>query len=69
MKTKFKNHLEEIAVEMFAENIIKAGNHFLDAPMETPFIPSWNRVSSAFPEILQEITEAVEADMEEYQTK
>ena len=62
-------HKEEIAVEMFCENIIKAGKHFLEAPMETPFIPSWNRVSSAFPEILQEITEAVEADMEEYQTK
>jgi len=62
-------HKEEIAVEMFCENIIKAGKHFLEAPMETPFIPSWNRVSSAFPEILQEITEAVEADMEEYQSK
>lgn len=62
-------HKEEIAVEMFCENIIKAGKHFLDAPMETPFIPSWNRVSSAFPEIMQEITEAVEADMEEYQPK
>jgi len=62
-------HKEEIAVELFAENIIKAGGHFLDAPMETPFIPSWNRVSSAFPDILQDITEAVKADMEEYKYK
>lgn len=62
-------HKEETAVEMFCENIIKAGKHFLDAPMETPFIPSWNRISSAFPDILQEITAAVDADMEEYKTK
>ncbi len=34
--------------------------------METPFIPSWNRVEAAFPEILDEITAAVDADMQEY---
>ncbi len=62
-------HKEETAVELFAENIINAGSHFLNAPMETPFIPSWNRVSSAFPEILDEITAAVEADMAQYQAK
>ena len=59
-------HKEETAVELFAENIINAGSHFLNAPMETPFIPSWNRVSSAFPDILDEITSAVEADMAEF---
>ncbi len=62
-------HKEEKAVELFAENIINAGSHFLEAPMETPFIPSWNRVSSAFPEILDEITSAVDADMAEFQSK
>ncbi|WP_019557523.1 glycosyltransferase family protein [Thiomicrorhabdus arctica] len=62
-------HKEETAVELFAENIINAGSHFLKAPMETPFIPSWNRVSSAFPDILDEITSAVDADMAEFQTK
>ena len=56
-------------VEMYCENIIKAGNHFLENPMETPFIPAWNRVTSAFPDILNEITEAVEADMREYGSK
>lgn len=63
---KLDVHKEETAVEMFCENIIKAGRHFLGNPMETPFIPSWNRVASAFPDILDEITAAVEADMAEY---
>lgn len=66
---KLDVHKEEVAVELFAENIIKAGNRFLDAPMETPFIPSWNRISAACPEVMQEITLAVEADMEEYKAK
>ncbi|CAA6827039.1 MAG: Glycosyltransferase [uncultured Thiotrichaceae bacterium] len=61
-------HKEETAVELFSENIMIAGNHFLDTPMETPFIPSWNRITSAFPDILQEITEAVELDMKEYKS-
>lgn len=59
-------HSEEAAIEMFAENVIAAGQDFLDNPMETPFIPSWNRVLSAFPEIQEELIEAVEADMQEY---
>lgn len=55
-------HTEEQAVELFAHNIIEAGNHFLENPMETPFIPSWNRVVSAIPDILEQIYDAVEAD-------
>jgi len=59
-------HGEEQAVELFARNIMKAGNHFLENPMETPFIPSWNRVSSAYPGLQDEILAAVEADMAEF---
>jgi glucosyl-3-phosphoglycerate synthase len=55
-------HGEEQAVELFAQNIIDAGNHFLENPMETPFIPSWNRVVSAIPDILEQLYDAVEAD-------
>jgi len=55
-------HAEEKAVELFAENIMSAGEHFLANPMETPFIPSWNRVISAVPDILDRIYEAVEED-------
>jgi glucosyl-3-phosphoglycerate synthase len=59
-------HHEEQAVELFAQNIMKAGTHFLDHPMETPFVPSWNRVISACPDVQQMILEAVEADMSEF---
>lgn len=59
-------HNEEKAVEMFANNIMKAGESFLDNPMETPFIATWNRVSSAIPDIKQRLLEAVEADTAEF---
>ena len=59
-------HNEEKAVEMFARNILEAGNQFLDQPMDTPFIPSWNRVISAIPDILTQLKEAVELDNQEF---
>lgn len=59
-------HLEEKAVELFAENIMKAGMHFLDNPMETPFIPSWTRVNSALPDVTKAFLTAVDKDIEEY---
>ena len=55
-------HQEEQAVEMFARNIIDAGNIFLEQPMETPFIHSWNRVVSAMPDIFERLVTAVEED-------
>ena len=55
-------HKEEKAVELFAENIMRAGETFLSNPMETPFMPSWNRVISAIPDILDHLYEAVEQD-------
>ena len=60
-------HSEEQAVELFAENIMKAGLHFLDHPMETPFIPSWTRVNSALPELSTTFIQAVQQDIEQYQ--
>jgi glucosyl-3-phosphoglycerate synthase len=59
-------HQEEKAVEMFAQNIMEAGQHFLDNPMEAPFVPSWNRVVSAMPDVFERLKEAVELDNEEY---
>ncbi len=59
-------HSEEAAIEMFAENVLIAGQDFLENPMETPFIPSWNRVISALPDIQDELIAAVDADMQEY---
>jgi glucosyl-3-phosphoglycerate synthase len=59
-------HSEEKAVELFASNIMKAGESFLDNPMDTPFIPSWNRVVSAMPDVLDQLKEAVEQDYLEF---
>jgi len=59
-------HEEEIAVELFAENIIKAGNDFLENPMEIPFMSSWNRVTTAIPDIFERLKIAVEEDNKEF---
>lgn len=63
---KLDIHTEEKAVEMFALNIMKAGQSFLENPMETPFIPTWNRVVSAKPDVLERLIEAVELDNKEF---
>ena len=62
----FDTHSEEEAVEMFTENIMHAGKIFLDQPMEVPFIPSWNRVISAMPDVLERLAAAVEEDYHAY---
>ena len=49
-------------MELFAANIVDAGNTFLDNPMETPFIPNWSRIQSADPDLLRKLQEAVIAD-------
>lgn len=51
---------------MFAQNVMRAGAYFLENPMDTPFIPSWNRVTSAIPDIKEQLLEAVELDNEEF---
>jgi glucosyl-3-phosphoglycerate synthase len=59
-------HIEEVAVETFAENVFHAGQQYLESPLETPFIPSWNRVSSAMPEVFSRLRQAVEEDNKEF---
>ena len=61
----FDSHIEEKAVELFALNIMKAGETFFENPMETPFIPTWNRVLSAIPDFLDRLKSSVELDNEE----
>lgn len=56
---------EERAVELFAANILTAGEIFLDKPQETPFIPSWNRVRSALPDVFDQLHAAVDQDYRE----
>jgi glucosyl-3-phosphoglycerate synthase len=55
-------HEEESAVELFARNIMEAGQTFLDSPMESPNIPTWNRVDTAFPNFSDELRNAIELD-------
>ena len=62
----FDVHAEEQIVELFAENIMKAGDIFLNKPLEQPFVPHWNRVVSAVPNIYERLIEAVERDYELY---
>ena len=59
---KFDSHTEEEAVELFAINIMKAGDDFYVNPMDTPFIPTWSRVKSAIPDFLNKLKKAVSED-------
>jgi len=58
-------HEEQQAVEVFMHSLVRAGENFLSSPMETPFIPAWNRITSALPGFLEDMQEAVEADWQE----
>ena len=57
-------HEEETAVELFAKNIMIAGEVFLDSPMESPNIPTWNRIDTAIPTFLESLKNAVKKDNE-----
>ena len=62
----YETHVEEMMVELFAKNIKHAGKVFLEDTDKAPFIPSWRRVSSAIPDIFEQLIDAVEADKEEF---
>lgn len=53
---------EETVIELFAKNILEAGQEFTETPGDVPFMPNWNRVASACPEILKDIKQAAELD-------
>jgi len=65
----FDIHKEEASVQMFAENIVDAGETFLNTPKEITFMPSWTRVQSAVPDIFERLYGAVEADYKEHSGK
>jgi len=62
----FDRHAEERSIALFAENIMQAGQVFLDNPQELPFIPNWNLVHAADPDFLSDFKAAVAADTAEY---
>ncbi|MDD7984485.1 alpha-amylase family glycosyl hydrolase [Lentisphaera marina] len=64
----YDRHKEGQAVELFAENILHAGQDFLEKAMESPFMPSWKRVSAAVPDIFERLVDAVEKDHRDFST-
>ncbi|MFQ5465112.1 MAG: glycosyl transferase, partial [Thermodesulfobacteriota bacterium] len=58
----YDRHGEAKAVEAFGEAIKRAARVFVENPMGTPLIPSWRRVSSAVPGIMDMIEKAVDED-------
>ena len=53
---------EEKAVELFAENVMRAGDSFAYEPMAIPFMPTWSRVTSACPDFLYQLRVEIKED-------
>lgn len=62
----FDRHAEETSIQMFADNIIGAGQLFLETPQEVPFIPNWSLVHSAGSSVLTDLRAAVAADLADH---
>ena len=58
----FDRHQESLAVDTFTNGIKKAAEIITEDPLGVPLIASWDRVTSAIPDILGKIRKAVEAD-------
>ncbi len=58
----FDRHAESLAVETFTDGIRIAAEKITEDPLGVPLIASWDRVTSALPDILEKIKDAVVAD-------
>jgi glucosyl-3-phosphoglycerate synthase len=58
----FDRHEESLAVDTFTKGIRKAAEIITEDPLGVPLIASWDRVTSAIPNILGKIRETVEED-------
>lgn len=58
----FFRHEESLAVETFTEGIKIAAGIIMEDPLGVPLIPSWDRVTSALPDIMEMIDRAVADD-------
>lgn len=58
----FDRHEESLSVETFTNGIKSAAEIIMEDPLGVPLIASWDRVTSAIPDILNKIKEAVEED-------
>ena len=59
---KYDFHKEEEVIDLFVKNVYQSGINFLNNPDTVPLMPSWKRVQSAFPDILEEFNQIVEED-------
>lgn len=58
----FDYHQESVMVEAFTRAVQMAGKDFLENPLYSPLIPSWNRVISAIPGFLDRLCNIVEEE-------
>jgi glucosyl-3-phosphoglycerate synthase len=58
----FDRHEESLAVDTFTNGIKRAAEIITEDPLGVPLIASWDRVTSAIPDILLQIRKAVEED-------
>jgi glucosyl-3-phosphoglycerate synthase len=58
----FDRHQESLAVDTFTNGIKKATEIITEDPLGVPLIASWDRVTSAIPDILVKIKKAVDED-------
>ncbi len=58
----FDRHAENLAVETFVQGIKAASETFLENPFDAPLISNWSRVTSAIPDFLEQLKEAVDQD-------
>ncbi|MEJ2695169.1 MAG: glycosyl transferase [Candidatus Sulfobium sp.] len=60
----FDRHEESLAVETFTSGLKQASEKIMEDPLGVPLIASWDRVTSAIPDILGRIRVAVKEDNE-----
>ncbi len=58
----FDRHEEGVAVEAFTKGIELASKAFVEDPLRIPLIPNWSRVTSAIPDFLARLKNAVDDD-------
>lgn len=58
----YDRHAEDVLAEEFVRMLETAGEEFIANPFGSPQIPTWNRVSSAMPDVFDRIRAEVDAD-------
>ena len=58
----FDRHEEEAMVSAFSGGLRTACQRYQDDPLGVPLIPNWNRITSAIPDFLDRLRDAVDAD-------